>query len=256
MPSPSLRSRLRASATHFSIVTVVLTGIFLLTYGLWYPKGLFVSARGIELFLIIAIVDLTVGPLLTFIVYVPGKKGLFFDMSVIVLLQTSALAYGLHVLYESRPAYLVFVMDRFELVRANAIPDELLAKARATPYGELPLDGPRIVGARIPDDPRERDQVTFAAIGGIDLHHFPQHYVPYDRVRDEVRAHAAPLAKLRELNPGAARDIDRLVSRSGVPEAALRFLPVRAGRSDLAAIIDLKSGDLVEVVALRPWSLI
>ena len=255
MKRPTFRNRWQAAAAHFTIVAFVLTGIFLLTYGLWYPLGLFMSARGVELFLIIAIVDLVVGPTLTFIVYVPGKKGLAFDMTVIVLLQASALAYGLHVLYESRPAYLVFVKDRFELVRANAIPDVLLARARGTAYAELPIDGPRIVGALIPTDPVERDKVTDAGAAGIDLHLFPQHYVPYERVRADARARAKPLARLRELNPDASRRIDRIVSASGVPEAALGFLPVRAGRYDLAAIIDLKAADLHEVAALRPWNL-
>jgi hypothetical protein len=30
---------------------------------------------------------------------------------------------------------------------------------------------------------------------------------------------------------------------------------MRAGKTDLAAIIDLKSGDLLHVAALRPWTL-
>lgn len=65
---------------------------------------------------------------------------------------------------------------------------------------------------------------------------------------------AANLARLRELNPNASQDIDGVVCASGLPEARLGFLPVRAGKSDLAAIIDLKGADLVTVAALRPWS--
>ena len=257
MTWPSFRRRLRASAVHFSLVAVVLTGIFLLTYEVWYPLGLFMSARGVDLFLLIAIVDLVVGPCLTFIVYVPGKKGLAFDLSVIALLQASALVYGMHVLYESRPVYIVFVKDRFELVRANGIPEPHLVYARGSAYGEFPIDGPRVVGAALPADPAERQRIVFATISsiGLDLHHFPHLYVPYGQVRNEVRAAAAQMARLRELNPKASREIDRLVAGSGRPEAALGFVPVRAGKYDLAAIIDLRSGDLLHVAALRPWTL-
>jgi len=257
MNHPIFRNRRGASAAHFALVAVMLGAIFLLAYLGWYPKGLFMSARGIDLFVLIAATNLVVGPLLTFIVYVPGKKGLAFDTVVIGLLQIAALGYGLHVLHESRPAFLVFVKDRFELVRANGIPPAHLERARATPYGEFPLDGPRIVGTALPLDPEERKRIVYATITsiGLDLHHFPHLYVPYDQVRAEVRAHAAPIARLRELNPGAAREIDRLVAATGLPEAALGFLPVRAGKRDLAAIIDLRDADLRQLVALRPWTL-
>jgi hypothetical protein len=251
------RNRRAASAAHFALVAAILAGVFVLTYAWWYPKGLFMSARGFDLFLLIAATNLVVGPLLTFIVYVPGKKGLAFDLAVIAVLQAAALAYGLHVLHESRPVFLVFVKDRFELVRANGIPQPHLERARSTPYAEFPIDGPRLVGALLPLDPAERQRIVIATITtiGLDLHHFPHLYVPYDAVRPEVRAHAASLARLRELNPGASREIDRLVAASGLPEAALGFLPMRAGKTDLAAIIDLKSGDLLHVAALRPWTL-
>jgi hypothetical protein len=257
MTSLSFRNRRQASAAHFALVAAILAGVFVLAYGWWYPKGLFTSARGFDLFVLIAATNLVVGPLLTFIVYVPGKKGLAFDLVVIAVLQAAALAYGLHVLHESRPVFLVFVKDRFELVRANDIPQPHLERARSTPYAEFPIDGPRLVGALLPLDPAERQRIVIATITtiGLDLHLFPHLYVPYDSVRAEVRTRAAPLGRLRGLNPGASRDIDRLVAARGRPEAALGFLPVRAGKTDLAAIIDLKSGDLLHVAALRPWTL-
>ncbi len=253
----SFRNRRAASSAHFALVAAVLAGVFFLAYAWWYPMGLFMSARGFDLFVLIAATNLVVGPLLTFIVYVPGKKGLAFDLVVIGALQAAALAYGLYVLHESRPVFLVFVKDRFELVRANGIPQPHLERARATPYGELPIDGPRLVGALLPLDPAERQRIVIATITtiGLDLHHYPHLYVPYDSVRGEARARAAPLSRLRELNPGASRDIDRLVAATGRPEAALGFLPMRAGKTDLAAIIDLKSADLLHVAALRPWTL-
>jgi hypothetical protein len=256
MTLPSFRNRRAASAAHFALVAVLL-GAILVACLWWYPKGLFMSARGIDVFVLIAATNLVVGPLLTFIVYVPGKKGLAFDLAVIAALQAAALGYGLHVLHESRPVFLVFVKDRFELVRANGIPPAHLERARGTPYGEFPIDGPRILGAALPLDPEERRRIVYATISniGLDLHHFPHLYVPYDQVRSEVRARAAPIARLRELNPGASREINRLVSASGRAEAAIGFLPVRAAKRDLAAIIELGNADLLQVVALRPWTL-
>ena len=256
MNRPSFRNRRAASAAHIALVAAILAGILLACLW-WYPHGLFMSARGIDLFLIIAATNLVVGPLLTLIVYKPGKKGLAFDLAVITVLQAAALGYGLYVLHESRPVFLVFVKDRFELVRANGIPPAHFERARATRYGEPPIDGPKVVGTALPLDPEESKRIVEATITnlGLDLHHLPHLYVAYDQVRDDVRARAASIARLRELNPGAARDIDRLVGATGLPEAALGFLPVRDGKRDLAAIIELKDADLRQVAALRPWTL-
>ena len=244
--------RYRAAAAHFGVVAAIALALFILIYFVWYPKGLFASAGGRGLFVLIALTNLVVGPVLTFVVYKPGKKGLAFDLWVIAILQVAALGYGLYVLQGARPVYLVFVKDRFELVRANELPPQNLAGGSA--YAELPLDGPRIVGARLPGDPAGRARIIDAIAVGIDLHHFPQHYVDYASVRDEARARATTIARLRELNPGAARDIDGLVAASGLPEAKLGVLPVRAGKIDLAAIIELQGAELVTIVALRPWS--
>ena len=131
MKPPRFPDRYRAAAAHFGLVAAIAFGVFVLAYFVWYPKGLFGTAGGGELFVLIAVTNLVVGPVLTFVVYVPGKKGLAFDLAVISLLQLAALGYGMHVLLESRPVYLVFIKDRFELVRANHIPRAHLERARA-----------------------------------------------------------------------------------------------------------------------------
>ena len=146
-------NRYRASGTHFAISATVAAIVFALIALVWYPGTLLSGAGGLELFVLVASVDVTLGPLLTLIVFVPGKKGLAFDLAVIGMLQVTALVYGVHVLFEARPAYIVFVKDRFEVVRANEIEDADLAKARS-PFNERPVTGPRIAGARLPNSLR------------------------------------------------------------------------------------------------------
>jgi hypothetical protein len=244
-------SRARAALTFLVASFAVAAFAFVLIYFVWYPLGLFTTEGGLELLTLIVAVDVVIGPLLILIVFVPGKKGLWFDVVAITTLQIAALAYGLHVLYVSRPAYIVFVKDRFEMVRANEMSELELAKAKR--FKDVPLDGPRIVGARVPDDPQERTRLIFAAVGGVDLQHFPQHYVDYDEVRADVIAHAAPIAKLKLLNPGARDTIDRIVVSAGRPEAELDFVPMRSRKRDLAVIVDGKTAAIVRIAALKPW---
>jgi hypothetical protein len=246
-------NRYKAGLTHLALSAAVASAIFLPIYFLWFPDILFEQAGGRDLFLLIASVDVTLGPLITFIIFVPGKRGLMFDLVVIATLQLAALGYGVWVLFESRPVYIVFVKDRFELVRASAVNDESLEKARAKGAPGLSITGPRLAGARIPKDADEQFRIMMSGFGGIDLQGYPQYHVPYDEVRDEVRAKAAPLAKLRTLNPGREAEIDAAVSNLSRKPDQVGFLPLRAGKVDLTVFVDAKSGDFLKMSSLRPW---
>jgi len=246
-------TRYRAAALYLLASCLVATAVFLPIYFLWYPGALFEQAGGRDLFLLIVSVDLTIGPVLIFIVFVPGKKGLAFDLATIAFLQSAALAGGIFVLFQSRPAYIVFVKDRFELVRANEIADAELGKATPGPYARLPWTGPRIVGARVPTNPDEQFKLMMSALGGTDVQHLPRLYVDYADVSAEVRSLALPFARLRELNPQSTAAIDRLVAKFGRPEDEMRFLPMRAGLADVTVVVDASQGNVLGIAALRPW---
>src|SRR5690348_2121328 len=111
-------SRWRAAAIHLGLSALVATLVLFAIRFMWYPGALFGAAGGLKLFLLIAAVDVAIGPLCTLVVFRQGKKGLAFDLATIAILQVVALSYGSWVLFDSRPAWIVFVVDRFELVRA------------------------------------------------------------------------------------------------------------------------------------------
>jgi hypothetical protein len=248
-----MKHRVRAGLIHLALSAAIAAVVFLPIYFFWYPDVLFEKAGGRHLFLLIVGVDVVIGPLITFVIFVPKKKGLMFDLAVIAVLQSAALAYGVYVLFESRPAYIVFVKDRYDLVRANQFPEGELVKSHAKGYDNLPLGGPKLVGARLPQDPDEKLRIMTAAIAGLDLPVFPQHYVPYDEVRAEVRSAALPLETLRKRNPGREAEVNALLARLGRKEDEVRFLPLRAGKVDLAAFVDAKTGDILKITPLDPW---
>jgi len=249
-----MRHRLVAGLIHLCLSAAVAAAVFLPIYYFWYPDVLYDYAGGRDLFLLIVGVNMTLGPLLTMVVYVPGKWGLRFDLIVIGTLQALALAYGVHVLFESRPVYFVFVKDRFELVRANDYPEEQLAKASAG-YGALPLPwtGPRLVGAKLPTDPKEQLEVALSGLGGVDVHLMPRYYVPFDAVRATAKQKGEPLQLLRDRNPRDVAEVGALVATLRRKEDELRFLPMRAGKMDFTVVIDAKTGEVLRISSLKPW---
>ena len=243
-------SRFRAAGIHLGISATIATAVFLAIYFVWYPGPLFDSAGGRDLFLLVLAVDVAVGPLVTGLIFKPGKWGLVFDLWVIGILQTAFLAYGVWSVAESRPVYIAFVKDRFELARANQVPDSVLAGAGMNRYLDLPWTGPRIVGVRFPTDPDEKFRLMLSGMGGVDIHCYPNYHQPYDAVRKEVVARGEPLAGLARFNKGLSTAA--LAAGLGRPESGIRFLPLRAGKVDLTVLVD-DNASILEIASLKPW---
>jgi hypothetical protein len=244
-------NRFKASGLHFALSVLIVTMVFAAVYFLWYPGAFFEGGGGKDLLLIVALVDVTLGPLITLIIFKPGKKGLKFDLAVIGILQAGALAYGVHAVFESRPVWMIFIKDRFELVRANQIPEGELEKARPA-YKSLSFTGPKVAGAKLPTDPDEKFNLMISGFGGLDVQSYPRYYVPYEEVRADVLKVAQPIDKLRKLNSNRAAQLEGALRSAGQPAAELRFVPMRAGKQDLTVLVDAR-GDVRHVATLKPW---
>lgn len=244
-------NRWKAGLTHFALSCIIAGLVYSAVRYFWYPGPLFEIAGGLELLLVIISVDVTLGPLITLIIFKPGKWGLKFDLWVIGTLQVSALVFGLFSIAESRPVFITFVKDRFELVRAGELADADLARA-APAYASLSWFGYRLAGAKVPKNPKEQMELLNAALGGKDIQYHPQYYVDYREVAPEAAKKAAPMSRLRELNPGQVAEIDSLVARIG-PESRLGFLPMRAGKSDMTVVVEKSDGLVLALLPVRPW---
>ena len=195
---------------------------------MWYPQHYFAAMGGATLILILIGVDVVIGPLITLIIYDPKKKSLRFDLAVIAALQLAALAYGCSVMFEARPVYTVFTVDRFEVVAANAVDADSLAKASAE-FRTLPWTGPRTIAARRPDDSQRLADIVLSAVGGgPDLANLADLYVPYAQLRQDAAKSARPLAELAKRQPQDAATIRAFVAASGRAEDTIGFVPMKA----------------------------
>ena len=83
-------------ASVFWLRLAVTASLLILLFGLlkmlWYPQAYFELFGIGKLFLTLAIAALVVGPGLTTLVFRPGKKGLFFDIVIIAVIE--ALMFG------------------------------------------------------------------------------------------------------------------------------------------------------------------
>lgn len=172
------RAKLVATGVHFVISAVVLGLVTLLLLQLWYPWPLWKLLDAPGMLMIAIGVDLIIGPLLTAVVYKPGKRTLKMDLTVIALLQLAALGFGVHTMAQARPVYVVASFDRFEVVSAYQLVEKELADGDAR-WRDFSWTGPRYIGIRQPTALEQVD-AFFEAVAGNDLHFRPRFYTEFD----------------------------------------------------------------------------
>lgn len=242
----TLRDRVRAALVHTGLSLILLGIALYLVFILWYPSPLPAAAGVTDIYLLMLAIDLTLGPVLTFVVFKYDRARLIFDVVVILLVQLSFYIYGLTIVSQGRPEWLVFVVDDFELVRQVDI--DRSAEADFLPaFRDTLWDGPRWVAAVYSDDPAvAQAQKEDEMFKGISLATRPETYVPIDTRNDAIRERAQPLEVLAEFN-----DADALTRLEAYPEAA-GWLPMKGFETDQVVLVD-DAGKVLGVVALNPW---
>lgn len=242
-------TRWQAAGTHLLISAVIAVAVLAAMLTTWYPPPLFEAEGGRGLLFILVAVDVVIGPSITLIIFKPGKPGLRFDLSVIATLQMGALIYGCYVVSEARPVFIVFVKDQFEIVRAVELGQRELEQAGRPEFRTLPLTGPVLAAIEPPTDAKEREDLLFSALaGGKDMRHFPKYYVAYAEYRKEVLVKGQPLDRVRKREPDLAAVIEKYLADSGRKESDVLYLPLRARRGFIAALVDANTGELVKIL--------
>jgi hypothetical protein len=250
-------SRYRAFGWHVLASVCLATLSAGLVFGVWYP-GLLARAVGVvNIFVLLLAVDLVIGPVVTLIVFDPVRKKwpeLRRDMLVIAVLQMAALLYGVHSVFIARPVYVVYNVDRFDLVCANDITPEELDKAVAGEFASLPYWGPRWVAARIPSDPKQHDEVLMNALAGKgDLPQLPQYYERYEAFKLDIIKRSAPLDALVAFNQDRQDQVAQLKATYQQLGLDVGYLPLKAKAQDLTVLINRANAQVLALSDLKPW---
>ena len=246
-------NKFKAAGIHLLLSISIAVLLLALMLGVWYPGSYFKLMGGGELIFLMAGIDVCLGPLLTFVVFKPHKKSLKFDLSIIALLQVSALIYGASVMFQARPVFNVFTKDVFQVASAADIDSKELKLAKKVEWQKLPLAGPILLAAIEPTDVNEKQKVILAAASGIDWHQLPKLYVSYDSQRQNMLKNAKPISSLREITSKNADVVNRFLRAHTRPENEYVFLPIRAHFTEMAIILNAKNADYVEMLDAQPW---
>lgn len=130
-------TRFKAFGIHLLLSLMFFSTLVIAMLVFWFPGTLFFVDGGIQGLKIVAMVDLVLGPLLTLVVYKPGKKTLKLDLAVIAAIQFAALGYGYYTTWNQHTVALVFSENQFvTLSRAAHVDANRELEAR----GEQPVN--------------------------------------------------------------------------------------------------------------------
>ena len=181
-----MSKRLKFFFSHLSISFLIALLVIGLVFFVWYPAPLAKAVGVTNIFLMMLAIDVIVGPILGWLVYQEGKKTLKFDLSVIILIQIAALCYGVFSIEQGRPAWLVYNVDRFELVRKNELVDTNIQQAQ--PQFQKPSwFKSQYVATEFAKDIQQRNDEMFAEVlGGISIAKRSERYVELNQEKKQI----------------------------------------------------------------------
>ena len=173
-------------------------------------------------------------------------------MCMVAAVQIIALVYGIHVIFGERPYYLVFAVDRFEVVGRVEI-DESKIK-----YPELrikPNEGPILIYADFPEDKEEREKFLFEVVteGKPDLERRPEYYKLYTPNIEKVLQKGKSLNELIEKDNNNKKIVEKFLKGYKNKEDGLVFLPLVGKNNDMALILDKMTGLPIDGISVDPW---
>ena len=243
--------RFRATAIHLAGSACVASVAWWLVSVVWYPEPLAALAGGSALFAILVAVDVVIGPALTAVVADPrkGRRELVRDLSVILLLQLSAFAYGMYSMAAARPVALAFEIDLFRVVTAAEVNTQTLSQAPAS-LRSLSWTGPVTLASVKPTNPAEQLRTIDLGFAGVPLAALPEYWREYAPLAATAWAVSKPVAALLGSRVVAAADIERIAAKAGVAQSELRGIPLLARRAEGMVILAAPDARVVAILAL------
>lgn len=248
--TPLIKRKTTAFLIHLILSILVILTFLSLVFFIWYPESFLKMEGGLIVIMVLVAVDIIVGPSLTFIVFNPDKKELYFDLSVIVLLQIIAFGYGAFIIYEERPVYVSFYENWFTLIPASSIDiDDLEDKSLETHI----FDSPRFVYVQIPTTRVERKElIATIKKEGKTEDFLPKYYRSYQENMDYVIKGSASLnlKNILKKHPEQKVEIEKIAQNLAIE--SLVYYPIKGNMEKRIIVLNPNDGQMLGILAIAP----
>ena len=242
----SWQIRIKAFLVHLVLSIIVISVFLLIVTQIWYPGPLFKLENVWQGLQILIPIDAILGPLLTLLLFVPGKKGLKLDLTVIALLQVGALIYGGLLIYKQRPVAYAFVADRFEVVLAS---EDYVADIPMERFVDENDSFPLMTYVLPPQSAEERSNFL---INGINIKRAAGRHYPIGPNMKAIAEASLDIEQLAQSNNETKETLNRLKVNNQSPK--LIFLPLQSSTyKSIIVVMNADSGLIKQYLDIDPW---
>lgn len=248
-----MTKQLQVFIGHLLITLLVLSIITFATLSWWNPKPYMGAEGGGPVLMVFILVVIVVGPVLTLLLYKPGKKGLLLDMMLIGIFQITAIVFGTYTLYEKRPVFLVFAVDRFILVSKDDIDTSKLGSDILLPgFNQKPIS----IYARLPENAKKRSQLLQEVFSGKpDVEFRAEYYEPMSSNILNVVSHSINADSFGGNTSVAGNLINDFVNQHCSTVEKCAYFPLVGKKKDILLVLNREDGKVVGAVDVDPWKL-
>lgn len=250
-----MRFRLKAFGLHLlasaSVLFIVLGTLYLGWYRWpgWYVAG--VSS----VVLVLIAVDLTLGPLMTFLVARSTKPRsvLMRDIGIIAAVQLCALIYGTVSLWNGRPLYYAFSTSTLQLVQGYDFNAQELAVAREQHAAIQPhwYSLPRWIWVPLPADPQEAEKIVVSVTtgGGDDVTSMPQYFKPWEQGLSDLRSQLKRVDDVPYFSKADKTALKQRMHVRGLDPTQMNAMPLMGRGRPLLVVFDPTKLEIVAIMA-------
>jgi hypothetical protein len=251
-----MKFRLKALGLHLLASSVALSSILGTLYLGWYRWPGWHLADVTHVVIVMAGVDIVIGPLLTFVIARSTKprRELTRDIAMIVAVQLCALIYGTVSLWHGRPLYYAFSENVLQLVQAYDIDADEVALARERRAELAPhwYSLPRWIWAPLPQDQQERQKIMTAAIvGGDDVISMPRYFKPWEQGLPALRTQLKKVDNVGYFSAADKKLLKEHMRAAGLSADQLNSIPLTGRGYPLLAVFDPTSLKITAIFKTR-----
>jgi hypothetical protein len=244
-------TRWKAFLIHLGLCAAIYVVLLYLIVFVWYPQPYFAADGGWQGVRLVTGVDLVLGPLLTLIVFKPGKPGLKRDLALIGLLQSVALVWGTWLVYDQRTAMVTFADNAFYSLVSEQVQD---AGGQAPEVAAQSVTNLPYAFVRLPTDPRERREFRLKIVlSATPLYLLGDRYEPLGPTNlPEVLAQSLDIAAYAAASDDNRQELERFLARHGGEAKDYAFLPLHCRYRELVLAVRRADGGIVDGLDIDP----
>ena len=244
----TVKNRFNAAAIHFTLSLIVFSLFILVLLYHWFPEPYFSTTGGWQGLVIVAAVDLILGPLLTLIIFNIKKprKELVIDLSLIAIIQISALCWGIYTMYTQRPLAVTFWEDKFYTVSAEHFPAYNIKPEILKQFGD---NYPVYIYVQPAVTEEEKQFFLNKTVGEkIPPNLLPELYRPISEHFEEIFKQSIDIASMTIVNSNLNDEVRAFLKKTGTNLEENFYIPMKSGFSEIIIVFN-KNGKYIGYIS-------